>query len=145
MAYAAWAALAGGLIPVLAALSGGLNRSLQSPVHVAAITMAVGVVAAGLAWLVLRPPLPAVETFRATPWHLYVGGAITMFYALSAAAVAPRLGVGNFVVCVLVAQLVVSGLIDQFGLLGATVHPIDLRRAAGLALLAAGAVLVAVR
>jgi bacterial/archaeal transporter family-2 protein len=141
----AWAALAGGLIPVLAALSGGLNRSLQSPMHVAAISMAVGAVVGGLALLVFRPAAPSIETLRATPWHLYVGGTITLFYALTAAAVAPRIGVGNLVICVVVAQLVVSSVIDQFGLLGAPVHPVDLKRAAGLVLLGAGAALVALR
>jgi uncharacterized membrane protein YdcZ (DUF606 family) len=47
--------------------------------------------------------------------------------------------------CVVIAQLVMSTLIDQFGLFGAPVHVVDLKRAAGLALLGCGAALVALR
>jgi uncharacterized membrane protein YdcZ (DUF606 family) len=38
-----------------------------------------------------------------------------------------------------------SSLIDQFGLFGAPVHVVDLKRAAGLLLLAGGATLVAIK
>jgi uncharacterized membrane protein YdcZ (DUF606 family) len=38
-----------------------------------------------------------------------------------------------------------STLIDQFGLFGAPVFPVDLKRICGLALLAGGAALVAIR
>ena len=44
-----------------------------------------------------------------------------------------------------VAQLVMSSTIDQFGLFGAPIHTIDLKRAGGLLLLAGGAALVAMK
>jgi uncharacterized membrane protein YdcZ (DUF606 family) len=49
------------------------------------------------------------------------------------------------VVCVLIAQLVVSTLIDQFGWLGAPVQTVDLKHVFGLGRLAIGAILVASR
>ena len=65
--------------------------------------------------------------------------------ALPPVLVSATLGVGNVVMCVVVAQLVMSSLIDQFGLFGAPVYAIDLKRAAGLVLLAGGAALVAIK
>ena len=89
--------------------------------------------------------MPASNLFAAVPPVAWLGGMAMAFYAISATFVTPSFGVGNFVMCVVIAQLVMSTLIDQFGLFGAPVYPVDLKRAAGLALLGAGAALVAIK
>jgi bacterial/archaeal transporter family-2 protein len=143
--YAAWAALSGALIPVMAALNGTLGRSIGSPIHASLVAVLLATLAVGLLLLAVRPTAPASEAIRTAPPIAWFGGLAMAFYALSATFLTPRFGVGNFVMCVVLAQLVMSSLIDQFGWFGAPMHPIDLKRAAGLALLGAGAVLVAVR
>lgn len=143
--YAVWAAIAGALIPVMAALQGTLGRTIQSPLHASLIAVGMAFLAVGLVVAVFRPPLPAGSLFASAPPLAWVGGLAMGFYALSATFVTPHFGVGNFVMCVVVAQLVMSTLIDQFGLFGAPVYPVDLKRAAGLALLAGGAALVAIK
>lgn len=143
--FAGWAAVAGALIPVMAALQGTLGRTIQSPLHASLIAVGTAFVAVGLVVAAFRPPLPAGNLFAAVPPIAWVGGLAMGFYALSATFVTPHFGVGNFVMCVVVAQLVMSTLIDQFGLFGAPLYPVDLKRAAGLALLAGGAALVAVK
>ena len=142
---AAWSAVAGGLIPVMAALQGTLGRSIQSPVHASLIGVGVAFVGVGIIFAILRPAMPAGNLFASVPPIAWVGGLAMGFYAISATYLAPNFGVGNFVMCVVIAQLVVSTLIDQFGLFGAPVFPVDLKRAAGLALLGAGAALVAIK
>lgn len=143
--YALWAALAGGTIPAMAALSGSLGRSLQSPIHASGVTVLVALIGIGVALLAFRPAMPSVSAFAAAPPSAYFAGLAIAFYTLSASFLAPRFGVGNFVICAVVAQLIMSAIIDQFGLLGASVSPIGLRRAAGLALLAGGAALLAIK
>ncbi len=143
--YAAWAAVAGALIPVMAAMQGTLGRTLQSPMHASLIAVGMAFVGVGLVFAAFRPAMPAGSLFAAVPPIAWLGGMAMGFYAISATFLAPRFGVGNFVMCVVVAQLVMSSLIDQFGLFGAPVHAIDLKRAGGLALLAGGAALVAIR
>lgn len=142
---AAWSALAGGLIPVMAALQGTLGRTIQSPIHASLIGVGVAFLAVGLVFAVLRPATPSGSLFAAVPPIAWVGGMAMGFYAISATFLAPSFGVGNFVMCVVVAQLVVSTLIDQFGLFGAPVYPVDLKRMAGLVLLGGGAALVAIK
>jgi bacterial/archaeal transporter family-2 protein len=142
---ASWSAVAGALIPVMAALQGTLGRSIQSPVHASLIGVGVAFIGVGAVFAVLRPAMPAGNLFAGVPPIAWVGGLAMGFYAISATYLAPNFGVGNFVMCVVVAQLVMSTLIDQFGLFGAPVHPVDLKRAAGLALLAGGAALVALK
>lgn len=142
---AAWSAMAGALIPVMAALQGTLGRTIQSPMHAALIAVGIAFVAAGCVFAALRPAMPSGNLFAAVPPLAWFGGMAMAFYAISATYLAPNFGVGNFVMCVVIAQLVMSTIIDQFGLFGAPVHPVDLKRAAGLALLGGGAALVAIR
>lgn len=71
----------------------------------------------------------------------YLGGFVVAFYVVSATVLAPRMGVGNFIVCAVCAQIVSAVIIDHFGLFGAALRPIDVVRAAGVALLLAGVVL----
>ena len=143
--YVGWAALAGALIPVMAALQGTLGRTIASPMHGSLIAVGMAFIAVGCVFAVLRPAMPAANLFAAVPPLAWFGGAAMAFYAISATYLSPSMGVGNFVMCVVIAQLVMSTVIDQFGLFGAAVHAIDLKRAAGLALLAGGAALVAIR
>ena len=143
--YAGWAALAGALIPVMAALQGTMGRSLQSPFHAALIAVGIAFVAVGIVVAVIRPPMPAGALFANAPKLAYFGGIAMAFYATTVTFLTPKFGVGNVVMCVVVAQLVMSSLIDQFGLFGAPVHMVDLKRAAGLVLLAGGAALVAIK
>lgn len=143
--YAVWSAIAGALIPVMAASTGTLGRSIGSPFHasLASILAAAALVFAVFLWA--RPAMPGGAALAAAPWWSWIGGAAVGFYTISAAFLAPRFGVGNFIMCVVVAQLVMSSCIDQFGLFGAPHHLIDLKRALGLAALAAGAALVAAK
>lgn len=143
--YAAWAAVAGALIPVMAAMQGTLGRTIQSPLHASFIAVGIACVGVGLVLAMFRPPMPASNLLAAVPPYAWFGGLAMGFYALSATFVTPSFGVGNFVMCVVLAQLVMSTLIDQFGLFGAPVFQIDLKRAAGLALLGGGAALVALK
>lgn len=143
--YAAWAALAGVLIPVMAALQGTMGRAIQSPLHASLIAAGMAIVAVGIAFAAIRPPMPANQLLATVPPLAWVGGMAMGFYAISATVLAPRFGVGNFVMCAVVAQLVASTVIDQFGLFGAPLHPVDLKRLIGLVLLGVGAVLIALR
>lgn len=143
--YAAWAAVAGALIPVMAALQGTLGRTIQSPMHGSLIGVGMAFIGVGIVFAIIRPPMPATSLFASVPPVAWFGGFAMAMYAISATFVTPQFGVGNFVMCVVVAQLVMSTLIDQFGLFGAPVFPVDLKRVAGLALLAGGAALVAIK
>lgn len=142
---AAWSAIAGALIPVLAANNGALGRAWGAPVHSTLALVGLAFIVVAIVFAVMRPAAPAMEAVRSAPLIAYSGGLIMAFYALSATFVPPKFGVGNFVMCVVIAQLVMATIIDQFGLFGAPVYQVDLKRAAGLLLLGVGAVLVAVK
>ncbi len=56
--------------------------------------------------------------------------------------VAPVLGVALFFVCVVAGQLIGSTLIDQFGVFGLTVKPLNTMKFVGIGLVLLGAALV---
>ena len=76
------------------------------------------------------------------PKHLFFAGCLIAFYLLSVTWIAPIIGLGNAIFLVLIGQLVAAALIDQFGLFGATQIQISWTRAAGLALMASGILLI---
>ncbi len=77
---------------------------------------------------------------RARP-EQFAGGAIVAFYVLSVTYLTPRFGVAPTVLAAVSAQVATSAVVGHFGWLGAPRQPLDLTRAAGLALMLGGLVL----
>ncbi len=142
--YIALSTVGGILIPIMAALSGGLGRTIDNP-WIAAAIVSGGGFALVLAFALLNGGMnfswDAVG--RAQPLQLLAGAGFA-FYLLSITWVGPRFGIGNAVMFVLGGQIISSALIDHFGLFGAPHKPIDLLRAAGLAIMMTGIVIAQV-
>jgi transporter family-2 protein len=138
---ALWAALAGGLIPVMAVLNGRLGRALGNSLHAPVILMVVGLLTSLAICLALTYRLPDLGSLTSSQPIDYVGGLIVCFYVVSATLLAPRLGVGNFILFAVVAQIVTSALIDHFGLLGVLVREISWTRLFGILIVIAGLII----
>jgi transporter family-2 protein len=133
-----WAALAGAFIPVMAILKGRLGKSMGEALHASVILFGVGFLFCLTVALVLTKSLPhATDLANAKPIE-YLGGFIVGFYVISATLLAPRIGLANFIVCAVSAQIIISVVIDHFGLLGAMVRPVSVTRLVGIGLLIAG-------
>jgi transporter family-2 protein len=133
--------LAGMGIPMLAALNSQLGARIGAPV-VAAVVLTLVAFAAVLMALLATGQGAALGRLVGQPWHLFMAGLFMAFYVLSVTWVAPRFGVGNAVFCVLLGQMVSTGMIDHFGLFGARLNPITLKRALGILTMAGGLLLV---
>ena len=136
--YALWAALAGAFIPVMAVLNARLGKALGAPTHAAFVLFAVGLVATGAASLFLTGRLPVPAALGAVAPANFAGGVIVAFYILSITMLATRFGVGNAILFAMVAQILMSAVIDHFGLFGMTIRPMTVVRAAGLGVLLVG-------
>jgi transporter family-2 protein len=126
------------LIPIMAALSGGLGRTLDNPWAAAAIVSAgtfAPVLAFTLATGSVNVPWDALK--QAKPLQLLAGFGFA-YYLLSITWVGPRFGIGNAVMFVLDGQIFSSAAIDHFGLFGTPQKPIDVMRASGLIIMAVG-------
>lgn len=138
--YAVVMTLAGIGIPILAALNARLGQRIGSPAAAATILFVVAFLAAAATMIATRGTA-ALAAAPAQPRHLFLGGLFVAFYVLSVTWVAPRFGVGNAIMFVLLGQLASAAVIDQFGLMGAIIRPVTPMRLAGIALMGLGVIL----
>ena len=134
---AAWTLLAGAGIPLIGILNSGVAKSVGNPYAAPAILFAVATIVALCIALPLYG-LPTLAQLSAAPKSGYVAGLLIGFYALSATLIIPRFGAASFVAFILIAQLLTSAVVDQFGLLGMVQRPVDATKLVGLAVITAG-------
>ena len=77
------------------------------------------------------------------PWYMLGAGIFGLILYLSINVTMPRLGSTAMITLILTGQLLMGLLIDQYGLLGASVRQIDVSRGIGLLSLVIGAYLIA--
>lgn len=138
--YGALMLAAGVGIPILAALNAQLGQRIGSPVAAASVLFLVAC-AASLALAALTGHVPRAAVLAVQPPALFLGGLLVAFYVLSVTFVAPRFGVGNAILCVLMGQMLSAAVIDHFALFGAARHGFGGLRALGLLTMAAGLVM----
>lgn len=137
---AVWAFAAGALIPVMAILNAGLARATGGqPLVAASILFAVGFMACLV--LALGTGARGLGEIAAAPSYVFAGGLIVAFYVVSVTLLAPRFGIGNTILFVMIAQIITSAAIDHFALFGAAMREVSPMRVAGLAVMIAGLVI----
>jgi transporter family-2 protein len=133
-------AVAGG---VAAALQAAANAGLASRIGLgAALVVNTTIVLLGtLALFVVKGP--HANFFPAgAPAQLYVGGLCGFVIVLALAFVFPKIGAGYAVALVVLGQGATALAIDHFGWLGMPAQPFTIARAAGLALVGGGVLLM---
>lgn len=136
------ALLLGGLIPIQSSFNTFLAQQLKSPLQAAFINFAGGIIVLTiLLFLVFRVSLPAMADLKQIPWYYYIGGAIGVSFVTMVVMLTPKIGITNVLAGALVGQLIVSAIMDHFGLLNLNVHPISWQRVLGICFLIFGIVL----
>ena len=136
--------LAGVGIPVMAALNANMGQHLGGPIAAVTVLCAVALTAA-ITLVALQPGPAGFMKLATAPKASFVAGLFFIFYIASITYAAPKIGLGNAVVMVLVGQVIAAAIIDHFGLFGAESFPITMRRLAGFGLLVSGFWLVTAR
>ena len=138
--HAALMFAAGVGIPLLAALNANLGQRIGSPVAAGLVLFAVAFLAA-LAVLLVTGGAGALARVPGQPPVLFLAGCLVAFYILSITFVAPRFGLGNAILFVLLGQIVSAAIIDATGLMGLAAREVTPTRVLGLILMAVGVVL----
>ncbi len=133
-------AAAGGLIAMQAPINGRFGRAIGS-LPAASASFAVGLVAL-LAYTAARGELGRIGEATGVPWHYLLGGLLGAIYVTTVLVTVGTLGAGPVVAATIAGQLAISLVVDQYGLLGVERDPITVSKLAGVALLAAGVLLV---
>ena len=140
--YMLLAIAAGVLMPLQAGINNKLGGIVNGPMPSAFISFFVGTLALGLYLLIFRIPLPLGRALADSPWWYCIGGTFGAFFVTVSIVMVTRLGAAAMLGFMLAGQLLASLVLDHFGLLGFPHIPIDLKRLAGVGLLAAGVYLV---
>ena len=136
-----WAGLAGALIPAMVILNARLGRTIGEPLHAPVILFGVGFIFCLACALLLTQSIPNLGALKDVKLIDYLGGLIVGFYVITATLLAPRIGVANFIICAVSSQILVSVVIDHYGLFGAAIRPVSMKKLFGVGLLVLGLVI----
>ena len=142
-----------GLFMLLALIGGAaaatqvvVNSQLRNwvghPVVAAFVSFFVGAVVLLLYILVLRLPWPELSKSFQAPWWVWIGGALGAFYVWTTVVVAPKLGAAVLMGMAVTGQMLISLVLDHYGLLGLQRHPMNLWRCLGVGLLLLGVAII---
>lgn len=134
--------VAGIMIPFQSAMNAQLGRVLHSAYYSTLVVFLVAVCSIGVFIVCSRQAFPSIQSLSNAPVWAYGGGIIGAAYILLIIVCAPKLGIGNVTVLVLLGQMIAALCIDHFGWLQSPVHAINWQRLLGVLMVAGGVYLV---
>ncbi len=140
--YLLLALLAGAMMPTQAATNNKMAAFVDSPVLAAFISFFVGTIALFVYILLTGTPLGNLSAAKDAPAIAWVGGLLGAFFVAAAVTLVPRLGVAMTFSVIIAGQMIVTLVIDHFGLLGVPVKEVSIARIGGILLITAGVVLI---
>lgn len=140
--YIIAAFLIGAAISFQPPINATMARGLGSPLLAASISIFISLIFVIILWLSLGKGTGDISQIRILPWWVIIGGIVGVLFVAGSIVVAPVLGVALFFVCVVAGQLFGSILLDQFGVFGLAVRPLNMMKVVGVGLVLAGAFLV---
>ena len=132
---------AGCLVGMQAPINSRLGKSVGS-MQAATFSFLLGTLVLLVIAAFVRGGLGGLAHATRAPWWALVGGLLGAVYVSVALVAVRTLGASGLTAVVITGQLVISVVIDRFGLLGVARQAVGVQRIAGLLLLVAGVVLV---
>jgi len=128
------------ILIILIGMAGGVAVGLQSPIA-SMITQRLGIFESVFiihisgAVIALVPMLiygSKLSQWRSMPWYVWGAGIFGLIVIAAISYTIPRVGVAASITAVVAGQVLAGMVIDHFGLLEASIRPMDLTRAIGL-------------
>lgn len=141
--YILLAVFAGAMMPTQAATNNKMAVVLgDSPILAAFISFFIGTVALFVYVVASGTPLGDIASAKNAPPAAWIGGLLGAFFVTATVALVPRLGVALTFSLIIAGQMLVTLVIDHYGLLGVPVKEISLARIGGILLITAGVVMI---
>ena len=140
--YILLALAAGAAMPTQAATNNKMAAVVGNPVLAAFLSFFVGTVALFLYMIASGTPVGGMWSSKDAPAIAWIGGLLGAFFVTAAVMLVPRLGVAMTFSLIIAGQMMVTLIIDHFGLLGVPVKEVSLMRITGIVLIAGGVVLI---
>lgn len=129
-------------MPTQAAINHKLAETVESPILSAFISFAVGTAALFLYILATGIPLTNLALAKNAPLTAWTGGLLGAFFVAATVTVVAKLDVALTFSLIIAGQMLVTLVIDHFGLLGVEVKEINLPRLLGVTLITIGVILI---
>ena len=137
------AALAGLGNPFQSASNATINKTVGQPIATGVLVYLVAIAAMmALAPFVGFAPRQAIAKLGQVPWWGWVGGLCNALFVIAAAVTTRKIGSAGFTVTTSCVSIVVSLLLDRYGLLGLEAKPLTMLRVLGGAMAIGGILLV---
>ncbi|MEC8886719.1 MAG: DMT family transporter [Pseudomonadota bacterium] len=124
------------------AINSQLRQYLNSPIQAAFFSFLVGTICLAIMMLVMMwngsATKPTLSQLNEIPIWLWVGGLLGVYAITASIYTAPKLGFLTFTGLVLFGQVIMSMLLDHFGLIGVEKNPVNWQRLLGAILIAIG-------
>ena len=137
------ALLSGFCLAIQPAVNGHLGIGISSGIQAALISFLIGTILLLAINVILKQMRNVKKAFqKKAPWWFYMGGFLGALYVFFALVITPEIGTGAFVIFVLIGQMIVSLLIDNYGLLRSRVRKVSMIQIIGLIVMLIGAGIV---
>lgn len=134
--------LGGALQTCGAAMNGQLNKALVNPWLASAVSFALITFFFTGVFFILPHPLPTTRDLASLPWWAPLGGLVGAVQVFAGLTLVNRVGAGTFMGLTVSSALIMSLVVDHFGLLRVEPHPLSLLRVVGGLLLVGGVTLI---
>lgn len=136
------ALLVGAFLPLQVGVNTKLGESVGSPLISALISFCVGTVALLSYILITGIPLANAANAKNASPIAWTGGLLGAFFVASSIILLDKLGAAMTISLIIAGQMLMSLIMDHYGLLGMEVKPISPGRVAGVVLVIAGVILI---
>ncbi len=129
---------AGFMLPIQGALNARLGGLMAHPMQATLISYIGGLIACLLVLFFVQRSVPEIRKLADINWYLYCGGFLGAVFVSSMLYLMPKIGIANMLAAAIVGQLIMSTLLDHFGVLGNPQIPVNASRIIGILLLLLG-------
>ena len=136
------AVILGVILPVQVAVNSKLGDAVTNPLLAAFASFFVGTISLLTYILITGIPLSKLAGAKDASPISWTGGVLGAIYVAGSIILLPKLGVALTISLILAGQMLMSVVIDHFGLFGLPVKEISLARFAGMLLIVIGDVLI---
>jgi len=136
------ALLVGAVLPLQVGVNSKLADSVASPLISALLSFSVGTLALLTYIIITGVPLANAAGAKNASPIAWTGGLLGAFFVATSIILLPKLGVAMTVSLIIAGQMLMSVIMDHFGLLGVPVREVSLARICGVVLVFVGVLLI---
>jgi len=123
-------------------MNGALRKALVNPWLSSVVSFIPVVAVLSIVMFCLPRPMPSVQSVSAMPWWAPLGGLVGAFAVVAGLLFVNKVGAGTLAGLTITANIIMSLVIDHFGLFGIDIHRLSVLRVAGAALMTVGIALI---